>query len=192
MPIKSRIDLKKQEAERLHALVVELLREDENKYCADCEAKQPRWASWNLGVFLCIRCAGIHRNLGVHLTKIKSVNLDSWTAEQVQSMRVMGNKRAKQVYEAELPEHFRRPQTDQALESFIRAKYEHKRYIIFFSSFLNNANSPGSIAPQIMPPENVIDSTVSQHNNVANLLDFDNEPVPVAALGKEHNLVSIF
>lgn len=70
--------------------------------------------------------------------EIKSVNLDSWTAEQVQSMRVMGNKRAKQVYEAELPEHFRRPQTDQALESFIRAKYEHKRYIIFFSSFLNN------------------------------------------------------
>lgn len=52
------------------ALVVELLREDENKYCADCEAKQPRWASWNLGVFLCIRCAGIHRNLGVHLTKV--------------------------------------------------------------------------------------------------------------------------
>ncbi|VDN24338.1 unnamed protein product [Gongylonema pulchrum] len=52
-------------------MVVELLREEENKYCADCEAKQPRWASWNLGVFLCIRCAGIHRNLGVHLTKVQ-------------------------------------------------------------------------------------------------------------------------
>lgn len=50
--------------------MVDLLREEENKYCADCEAKQPRWASWNLGVFLCIRCAGIHRNLGVHLTKV--------------------------------------------------------------------------------------------------------------------------
>lgn len=48
----------------------ELLREDENKYCADCEAKQPRWASWNLGVFLCIRCAGLHRNLGVHISKV--------------------------------------------------------------------------------------------------------------------------
>ena len=43
----------------------------------------PRWASWNLGVFLCIRCAGIHRNLGVHVSKVKSVNLDSWTSEQI-------------------------------------------------------------------------------------------------------------
>ncbi|MCP9265628.1 hypothetical protein DINM_020968 [Dirofilaria immitis] len=121
---------KKTESERLQAIVIDLLREEENKYCADCEAKQPRWASWNLGVFLCIRCAGIHRNLGVHLTKVKSVNLDSWTPEQVQSMRIMGNKMARRVYEAELPEHFRRPQTDSALESFIRAKYEQKRYIL--------------------------------------------------------------
>ncbi|KAM3725475.1 Stromal membrane-associated protein [Dirofilaria immitis] len=130
MPLKSRIDAKKTESERLQAIVIDLLREEENKYCADCEAKQPRWASWNLGVFLCIRCAGIHRNLGVHLTKVKSVNLDSWTPEQVQSMRIMGNKMARRVYEAELPEHFRRPQTDSALESFIRAKYEQKRYIL--------------------------------------------------------------
>ena len=43
----------------------------------------PRWASWNLGVFLCIRCAGIHRNLGVHLSRVKSVNLESWTPEQI-------------------------------------------------------------------------------------------------------------
>ena len=46
-----------------------------------CEG--PRWASWNLGVFLCIRCAGIHRNLGVHVSRVKSVNLDSWTPEQI-------------------------------------------------------------------------------------------------------------
>lgn len=43
----------------------------------------PRWASWNLGIFLCIRCAGIHRNLGVHISKVRSVNLDTWTPEQV-------------------------------------------------------------------------------------------------------------
>lgn len=44
----------------------------------------PRWASWNIGVFICIRCAGIHRNLGVHISRVKSVNLDQWTAEQIQ------------------------------------------------------------------------------------------------------------
>uniref|UniRef100_T1GWF7 Arf-GAP domain-containing protein n=1 Tax=Megaselia scalaris TaxID=36166 RepID=T1GWF7_MEGSC len=89
----------------------------------------PRWASWNLGVFLCIRCAGIHRNLGVHISRVKSVNLDTWTPEQVLSLQQMGNSRARAVYEAQLPDGFRRPQTDNALESFIRAKYEHKKYI---------------------------------------------------------------
>lgn len=89
----------------------------------------PRWASWNLGVFLCIRCAGIHRNLGVHISKVKSVNLDSWTPEQVVSLQQMGNSRARAVYEANLPDNFRRPQSDSSLESFIRAKYEHKKYI---------------------------------------------------------------
>lgn len=71
MPPKPKVDPKKVEADRLLGFLQELLREEENKYCADCEAKQPRWASWNLGVFLCIRCAGLHRNLGVHISKVR-------------------------------------------------------------------------------------------------------------------------
>ncbi|XP_041803929.1 stromal membrane-associated protein 1 [Chelmon rostratus] len=114
--------------EQHQAILSKLLREDDNKYCADCEAKGPRWASWNLGVFMCIRCAGIHRNLGVHISRVKSVNLDQWTPEQIQSMVDMGNNRARQLYEAHLPESFRRPQTDQAVEVFIRDKYERKKY----------------------------------------------------------------
>ena len=47
----------------------------------------PRWASWNIGVYVCIRCAGIHRNLGVHISKVKSVNLDTWTEEQIEVAR---------------------------------------------------------------------------------------------------------
>lgn len=60
---------------------------------------------------------------------MKSVNLDSWTPEQVVSLQQMGNSRARAVYEAQLPDGFRRPQTDSALESFIRAKYEHNKYV---------------------------------------------------------------
>ncbi|XP_029926057.1 stromal membrane-associated protein 1-like isoform X9 [Myripristis murdjan] len=114
--------------EQHQAILSKMLREEDNKYCADCEAKGPRWASWNLGVFMCIRCAGIHRNLGVHISRVKSVNLDQWTPEQIQSMVDMGNTRARQLYEAHLPENFRRPQTDQAVEVFIRDKYERKKY----------------------------------------------------------------
>ena len=106
-----------------------MLRDEDNKYCVDCDAKGPRWASWNLGIFLCIRCAGIHRNLGVHISKVKSVNLDTWTPEQVVSLQQMGNSRARAVYEANLPDNFRRPQTDSPLEAFVRAKYEQKKYI---------------------------------------------------------------
>ncbi|KAM8858770.1 stromal membrane-associated protein 1-like isoform 3-T3 [Spinachia spinachia] len=114
--------------EQHQVILSQLLREEDNKLCADCEAKGPRWASWNLGVFMCIRCAGIHRNLGVHISRVKSVNLDQWTPEQIQSMVDMGNNRAKRLYEDHLPESFRRPQTDQAVEVFIRDKYERKKY----------------------------------------------------------------
>uniref|UniRef100_A0A8C5BYD1 Small ArfGAP 1 n=1 Tax=Gadus morhua TaxID=8049 RepID=A0A8C5BYD1_GADMO len=114
--------------EQHQVILSKMLREEENKYCCDCEAKGPRWASWNLGVFMCIRCAGIHRNLGVHIARVKSVNLDQWTPEQIQSMVDIGNRRARLMYEAHLPESFRRPQTDQAMEVFIRDKYERKKY----------------------------------------------------------------
>lgn len=119
----------KQIQDKCQNLLSQMLRDEDNKYCVDCDAKGPRWASWNLGIFLCIRCAGIHRNLGVHISKVKSVNLDTWTPEQVVSLQQMGNSRARAVYEANLPDSFRRPQTDCSLESFIRAKYEHKKYI---------------------------------------------------------------
>nr|CAG4643976.1 EOG090X06Q2 [Lepidurus arcticus] len=126
---KSEKDKQKLIQDKCQVLLGYMLRDDDNKYCVDCDAKGPRWASWNIGVFLCIRCAGIHRNLGVHISRVKSVNLDSWTPEQVTSLQQMGNSRARAVYEANLPDNFRRPQDDSSLEVFVRAKYEAKKYI---------------------------------------------------------------
>jgi len=129
--LKSKAEKEKERVaqEKVQTILTSMLRDEDNKYCVDCDSKGPRWASWNLGVFLCIRCAGIHRNLGVHISKVKSVNLDSWTPQQVASMQAMGNSKGRAVYEANIPDDFRRPQTDSAVESFIRQKYEKKKFI---------------------------------------------------------------
>ncbi|XP_038253117.1 stromal membrane-associated protein 1 isoform X1 [Dermochelys coriacea] len=138
--------------EQHQAILAKLLREEDNKYCADCEAKGPRWASWNTGVFICIRCAGIHRNLGVHISRVKSVNLDQWTPEQIQCMQDMGNTKARMLYEANLPENFRRPQTDQAVEFFIRDKYEKKKYYDKNAISVTSMSSSDAVQPLAPSP----------------------------------------
>uniref|UniRef100_A0A8C4Q853 Small ArfGAP 1 n=1 Tax=Eptatretus burgeri TaxID=7764 RepID=A0A8C4Q853_EPTBU len=93
MTTRSEREKAQRQNEEHQTILAELLRQEANKYCADCEAKGPRWASWNLGVFLCIRCAGIHRNLGVHISRVKSVNLDQWTQQQIQQREKLKEKK---------------------------------------------------------------------------------------------------
>jgi len=89
------------------AVLAQLMLDPANQFCADCRLKDPRWASWNLGVFVCIDCSGVHRSIGTHISKVKSVNLDTWTAEQVENMAAWGNQRANAFWEQSLPPNFR-------------------------------------------------------------------------------------
>ncbi|XP_057247246.1 probable ADP-ribosylation factor GTPase-activating protein AGD15 isoform X3 [Beta vulgaris subsp. vulgaris] len=102
-----------------------LLKLPQNRECADCRSKGPRWASINLGIFICMQCSGIHRSLGVHISQVRSITLDTWLPEQVAFMQSMGNGKSNDFWEAQLPQNHDRSEID----TFIRVKYVDKRWV---------------------------------------------------------------
>ncbi|GAA5828274.1 hypothetical protein JCM11251_002671 [Rhodosporidiobolus azoricus] len=100
----------------------------QNDRCADCREEGPRWASWSLGITLCIRCSGVHRSLGTHVSKVRSIELDDWNDEQVAQMDAVGNARSNAYFEARLPAGTVEALTDATIASFIREKYSDKRW----------------------------------------------------------------
>lgn len=122
---------KRQQARNERALQDLLRSVPGNDRCADCSAKNPGWASWNLGIFLCMRCGGLHRKLGTHVSKVKSLSMDSWTTEQVDNMKKVGNVESNKRFNprgvrADLPVDA--DEVEGALEKYIRQKYEQRAF----------------------------------------------------------------
>ncbi|XP_009300560.1 arf-GAP with GTPase, ANK repeat and PH domain-containing protein 1 isoform X1 [Danio rerio] len=102
-----------------------------NTRCVDCEAQNPDWASLNLGALICIECSGIHRNLGTHLSRVRSLDLDEWPLELIKVMSAIGNELANSVWEANAQGRLK-PAPDASREErerWIRAKYEQKLFL---------------------------------------------------------------
>ncbi|XP_026055997.1 arf-GAP with GTPase, ANK repeat and PH domain-containing protein 1-like isoform X4 [Carassius auratus] len=102
-----------------------------NDLCVDCGAPNPTWASLNLGALICIECSGIHRNLGTHLSRVRSLDLDDWPSELTKVLSAIGNHTANNIWETctQGRQKLTPEATREQRESWIRAKYEQRAFV---------------------------------------------------------------
>ena len=106
-----------------------------NRVCVDCAVANPDWASINLGILMCVDCAGVHRSLGTHITQVRSLTLDveCWQGELLEFMCSVGNACFNASWEASASKGVRRPQTNPGnaflRKYFITRKYQVKAFM---------------------------------------------------------------
>ncbi|GFP84210.1 ADP-ribosylation factor GTPase-activating protein agd12 [Phtheirospermum japonicum] len=148
----------------------ELMVQQDNRVCADCGAPDPKWASANIGVFLCLKCCGVHRSLGAHISKVLSVSLDDWSDEEIEAMfEVGGNASANSIYEAYFPEGVSKPKPDASHEDrlkFIKSKYEHQEFLKPSLRILSSSSEKGSLKTSLS--RKIMDSFRSSSSSNSN------------------------
>nr|XP_019943050.1 PREDICTED: arf-GAP with SH3 domain, ANK repeat and PH domain-containing protein 1 isoform X4 [Paralichthys olivaceus] len=113
------------------AIIEDVLRMPGNEICCDCGAADPKWLSTNLGILTCIECSGIHREMGVHISRIQSMELDKLGTSELLLAKNVGNSSFNEIMEGNLPSPSPKPTPSSDMtvrKEFINAKYVDHKY----------------------------------------------------------------
>uniref|UniRef100_W5KYQ5 ArfGAP with SH3 domain, ankyrin repeat and PH domain 1a n=1 Tax=Astyanax mexicanus TaxID=7994 RepID=W5KYQ5_ASTMX len=113
------------------AIIEDVLRMPGNEVCCDCGAPEPKWLSTNLGILTCIECSGIHREMGVHISRIQSMELDKLGTSELLLAKNIGNSSFNEVLEGNLPSPSPKPAPSSDMterKEYINAKYVEHRF----------------------------------------------------------------
>ena len=168
-----------------HPDIPEILSLPGNSNCCDCNSANPKWASLNNGVFLCLKCAGVHRSLGVDISTIRSLQIDSWTDKQILFLSKGGNdKFKKNLSDYQIPP-----------DSQIDLKYKSKASDYYRKILKNEVEKSSNkdykeeeiIKPSLEEGKEMIDIKKGQSEvNNTNVIGKFNEPK------KEEGFLSVF
>ncbi|XP_061821290.1 arf-GAP with SH3 domain, ANK repeat and PH domain-containing protein 1 isoform X1 [Nerophis lumbriciformis] len=113
------------------AIIEDVLRMPGNELCCDCGASDPKWLSTNLGILTCIECSGIHREMGVHISRIQSMELDKLGTSELLLAKNVGNSSFNEIMEGNLPSPSPKPTPSSDMtvrKEFINGKYVDHKY----------------------------------------------------------------
>ena len=128
-----------------------------NGKCVDCGANSPLWASLSYGTYFCLECSGVHRNLGVHISFVRSLNMDSWSEQQQQRMTCGGNTAFRQyLRQCGMPEELQSgggqfAGCESQAEGAIRQKYNTRSAAAYRAWLAERSRGEGAPAPPSVP-----------------------------------------